>query len=144
MGGVDEQDVAGSLFVRRHPEQAVELLVPSGCEGMRAIGIDELPRQDMHRLGVLGRNFVVRQVQVKIECGDVVQQSHLVEVAERGQRCNLLRPFHDCRTKPPLIDDRDVERLHQRACVLAESLLARHESRRRGGDIPSAAASSRP
>ena len=64
---------------------------------------------------------------MEIERRDVVQQSQLVEVAESGQRCNLLRAFDDCGTKPHRYCDRDIERLHQRAGVLAESLLARHE-----------------
>ena len=38
-----------------------------------------------------------------------------------------LVPWHDGRTKPELIEDRHVESLHQRARVLAEALLARHE-----------------
>jgi hypothetical protein len=50
------RDVAGSLIGRRPPEQAVKLLVPSSFEGMRALGIDELPRYDMYRLGVLRLN----------------------------------------------------------------------------------------
>src|SRR4029079_7777653 len=99
-------DVALSFFFRPNPEQGVEFLVSSGGKGMWAIGINELPRQDMHRCGVLLRNFIVGQVQVKIECGDVVQQSHLVEISERSKWGNLLRPLYDGRTKPPLIDDR--------------------------------------
>ena len=39
---------------------------------------------------------------------------------------DLLRPLHHRRTQPPLVEDRDVECLHQRAGVLAESLLAGH------------------
>ena len=74
------------LFVGRQPEQAVELLVARGREGVRAIGVDQLPAQDMHRLRVPGGHFVMRQVQVEVEGRDVVQQPRLVEVSEGGQR----------------------------------------------------------
>ena len=127
IGRVHEHDVAGALFFRRHPEQGVELRVAGRGEGMRPVEIDGLTRQHMHRLCVLGRQLVVRQVRVEIERGDVLEQPELVEVTEGRERRDLLRAFDDRRAESPFVDDGDVERLHQRAGVLAEALLARHE-----------------
>src|SRR5436309_8528528 len=64
---------------------------------------------------------------MKVEHGDVFEQTQLVKVAEGRERCDLLRAFHDRWAKSVLIDDRDIKRLHQRACVLAKALLARYK-----------------
>ena len=66
-------------------------------------------------------------MRVKVERSDVVEQAQLVEVAEGRERRNRFCAFHNRWAKSVLIDDRDIERFHQRARVLAEALLARHE-----------------
>ena len=125
--GVDEHDVAGALLVRRHPEQAIELRVAGRSERVRPVEIDRLARQQMDRLGVLGGQLVVRQMRMEIERRDVLEQAQLVDVPKGGQRRDLLGAFDDRRPQTLLVVHRDVERLHQRAGVLAEALLARHE-----------------
>ena len=51
-----------------------------------------------------------------------------VEVADGGQRRDLLGALDDGGSQPPDVVNGHVERLHQRAGVLAEALLARHEA----------------
>ena len=50
-----------------------------------------------------------------------------VEVAERGQRRDLVGALDDRRAQSPLVVNGNVERLHQRARVLTEPLLAWHQ-----------------
>ena len=69
----------------------------------------------------------VRQVWMKIQCWDVLEEAQLVEVPERGQRRDLLRTVDERRTQSVGIVDRHIKRLHQRAGILSEALLARHE-----------------
>ena len=60
-------------------------------------------RAKMDRLRVFGGYCVVRQMQMEVECRDVIQQAQLVDVPKGGERRKLLRAFDDRRTKPPLI-----------------------------------------
>ena len=48
--------------------------------------------------------LIVRQVRMEVERGDVFEQAQLVEIAESGERRDLLRAFDDRRTEPVLID----------------------------------------
>ena len=48
IGQVDQDDVSGSLLVWPHPEQAVELPVSGLGEGVRAVEINRLARQDLN------------------------------------------------------------------------------------------------
>src|SRR4026207_37874 len=105
----------------------IELRVAGCGERMRTVGIDGLARQQMHRLGVLGGQLIMRQVWMEIECRDVFEQTELVNVPKGRKRCDLLRAFDKCRPKTPLVMDWDVESLHQRTGILPETLLARHE-----------------
>jgi hypothetical protein len=95
---------------------------------MRTVEVYRLARQQLHRLAVLVGNFIVRQVWMKIECGDVCEEAELVKIPKRRKRGNLIRVFGACRTKSPLIMYRHVEPFHQRAGVLPEALLAGHET----------------
>ena len=123
----NEHDVAGALLIRRHPQQAIELRVAGGGEGMRTVGINGLARQQMHRLGVLGGQLIVRQVWMEIECRDVFEQTQLVNVRKGRKRRDLVRAFDERWPETPQVMHWDVESLHQRAGVLPEALLARHE-----------------
>src|SRR5262249_58590938 len=52
---VHHQDVAGALAVRWQPEQAVELFVAGRGEGMRAVRVNGLTREQLHCFPVLVR-----------------------------------------------------------------------------------------
>ena len=115
------------VAVRRHPEERIELPIPRGGERMRPGQVDRLPGQNMNGLRILCRQRVVRQVQMEVERGHSIQQTQLVEVLVDGQGRDLIGPLHDGRPEPELVEHGHVESLHQRARVLAEALLARHE-----------------
>ena len=51
----------------------------------------------------------------------------VVEVAKRGQRRDLVGAVDNGGPQSPRVVDRDVEAVHQRAGVLAEPLLTRHQ-----------------
>ena len=57
----------------------------------------------------------------------VFEQALRVNVAERVQRRDVLRVFDHRGAQAPFVPHGDAEALHQRACVLAEALLARDE-----------------
>src|SRR5512134_1131451 len=59
--GIDDQDVAGPVSLRRHPEQRVQLRVPGRGERMRTIRVHDLPAQHVDRLRVPGGHLVMRQ-----------------------------------------------------------------------------------
>ena len=118
---------SGALLVRRHPQQAVEFLVARLGERMRPIEVDRLPREHMDSFAVLLRQRIVRQVRMKIEGGDIRQEARLIEVPEGREGRDFVRAFDQRRPKSEVIDDGNVERLHQRARVLSKPLLARHE-----------------
>src|SRR6266487_33244 len=81
----------------------------------------------MDRPTVLFGDFVVRQMRMEIQRGDVLEQAQLVNVPESRDRRDVLRAFDECRTESPEVVHRHVERLHQRAGILPEALLARNE-----------------
>ena len=95
---------------------------------MRSVRVDALFPEDPQRVAFRRGEFVVRQVRVEVEGGDVVEQSRVVEVADGGERCDLLGAFDDGGAQPPDVVHGHVECPHQRAGVLAEALLTRHES----------------
>src|SRR6266436_2269479 len=66
-------------------------------------------------------------MRMEIERRDVLEQSKLVNVPERGKRRDLLRAFDQRGTESVGIVHRDIERLHQRAGILPKALLTRHE-----------------
>ena len=125
---VHEDDIAGSLLIRRHPEQTVELGVTGCGEGMRTVEINRLARQQVHRFAVLLSNFIVRQVWMKVERRDICEQAELIKVPKLGKPRDLIRTLDACGTKPSLIVHRHVQSFHQRAGVLPEALLAWHEA----------------
>ncbi|MCU1701125.1 MAG: ATP-dependent exoDNAse [Mycobacterium sp.] len=110
--GVDEHDVACSLSSRWHPDQCVELGVAGFGERMGPAWVYPLTSEDLQFLAFRCGEFVVRQVGVEVEGGDVVEQSRGVEVAESGQRRDLCCPFDDRRSQAPLVVDGHVERAH--------------------------------
>ena len=79
---------------------------------MRTIEIDRLACQQMHRLTILLGDFVVRQMRMKIERGDVLKEAQFVDVAERRERCDLLCAFDLRWTETLKIMHRDAESLH--------------------------------
>src|SRR5258706_9270210 len=64
---------------------------------------------------------------MEIQRGNVLEQAQPVNVAKSGERSNVLRAFDERRTKSPAVVHRHVERLHQRAGILPEALLAWNE-----------------
>ena len=64
---------------------------------------------------------------MEVEGAHALEQTQLVEIPARVERRDLRGAFDDRRTEPELIEHRHVETLHQRARVLPEALLARHE-----------------
>ena len=93
---------------------------------MRTVEIDRLAGQQMDRLAVFFSNCVVRQMQMEVQCGNVLEQAELVNLLKRGERRKLLCAFDYRRTQAVNIVDRHVERLHQRTGVLSEALLTGH------------------
>jgi hypothetical protein len=59
-------------------------------EGVGPRGIDPLTTQHAHRDVLRCGEFVVRQVGMEVERRDVVEQPRVVQVADRGQWCDLL------------------------------------------------------
>ena len=59
--------------------------------------------------------------------GHAIQQPRLVEILVDGQGCDLIGALDDGRPESELIQHRHFESFHQRARILAETLLARHE-----------------
>src|SRR5262249_1498791 len=94
---------------------------------MRPGKIDRLPRQNMNGLRVLCRQRIVGQVEMEVERSHSIQQTWFVEILVEGQGRDLISSLDDSRPEPELIKDGHFESLHQRARVLAEALLARHE-----------------
>ena len=52
---------------------------------MRPGQVDRLPGQHMNGLRVLGRQRIVRQMQMEVERGHSIQQTQLVEILVDGQ-----------------------------------------------------------
>src|ERR1700722_640986 len=124
--GIHQNDVPSHTLVRRNPQQAVELALARFGERMRACEVDRLSCE--HLDGTCpSRQFVVRQMRVEVEGGDVPQEAKAIEVVERCQRSNFVCVFHERGSKAESVMDRNVETLHQRARVLPKPLLARYE-----------------
>src|SRR5205823_11625830 len=109
---VHKHDISRALLTWRHPQQAVKLPVSSGGEGMRTVEINRLACQQMHRLAVLLGDFVVWQMGMKIESWDVFKEAQLINVAERGERCDLLGAFDLRWTETVEIVRRDIVCFH--------------------------------
>ena len=82
VGRVDHHNVARTIPGRRQPEQTVKFGVARSGEWVRSIRIDRLARQHLHGLAVVVGQFVVRQVWMKVECGNIVKQPKLVQIAK--------------------------------------------------------------
>ena len=78
-------------------------------------------------LCVIGGQRVMRQVGMKIECCNPVEQPKFIQVFVDRQRRNLFRAFDQGRAKSELIHHRYAKCSHQRTSVLPEALLARDE-----------------
>src|SRR5262249_35294422 len=65
---------------------------------------------------------------MEVKRGNVLEQPHLVEIAESCERRDVLSTFDERRAQTPLGNYGDIQCLHQRARVLAESLLTRNET----------------
>src|SRR5262245_11756612 len=94
---------------------------------MWPLEVDGLPREEAHVFRILGRDLVMRQVEMEVERRDAIEKPECVQISVGGQRRDVLGAFDQCWPKAVLVDDRYLERLHQRACVLAESLLSRNQ-----------------
>src|SRR5262249_3650 len=113
IGRVDQNDISGSLLIRRHPKEAVELRVACRSERMGTIEVDGLTRQNLNRLAVRRRQFVVRQMRMEIDRRDVLEQPQTVEVSEGRERRDFIRSFDPCGPKAVGIVYGNVEPLHQ-------------------------------
>src|SRR5262249_35428639 len=94
---------------------------------MRSVEIDGLAREEAHVFRIPGRDLVMRQVEMEVERRDAIEEPELVQIPVGGQRGDFLGAFDQCWPKAVLVDDRYLERFHQRPRVLAESLLSRHQ-----------------
>ena len=68
-------------------------VLPASVKRMRSVEVDGLARENMDGTGVLGRQRIVRQVEMEVESGDVVEQAALVQVLDDRQWSDLLVPF---------------------------------------------------
>ena len=75
MGGVDDQDIAGPLTVRRHPEERIERGRAGDGERMGPLEVDRLLGQDMNGRPPRGGQLVVRQMRMEVERRDAFQQT---------------------------------------------------------------------
>ena len=64
---IGEQDVAGPIAFRRHPEEHVELTVTGFRERMRPRHIDRLLREQVNGRRIVGGDGVVRQMRMEVE-----------------------------------------------------------------------------
>ena len=95
-----QHDISSALLVWWHPEQAVELRVACRAEGVRTVEINGLACKHLYRLGLRGRQFIVGKVRMEIQSRHVFEQPQAVNVPNRCERCDLLRPFDDRGTSP--------------------------------------------
>ncbi len=107
---------------------ALNSVLPASVNGCGRFGSTRCRPSTRRSVAFRRGELVVRQVRVEVERGDVVEQPQGVEVADGGQRRDLLGAFDDGGSQTPRVVHGHVERLHQRAGVLAEALLARHEA----------------
>src|SRR4051794_14195047 len=124
---VRQQDVAGPLVLRRHPQEHVELAVAGLRERMRPRRIDRLLREQVNGRRIGRRDGVMREMRMEVERLYALEPAAGVEVAALDERLKLLRSLDGGWTQSVLIVNGDTEPLHHRARVLAEPLLARHE-----------------
>jgi hypothetical protein len=113
VGGVDERDVARPLTGGRHPDQRVELGVAFRGEGVGSVRVDALTRQDPQLVTFGRRQFVVRQVGVEVERGDVVEQSRRVEIGKAGDGRDLLGALDNGGSQTLNVVHGHIECLHQ-------------------------------
>src|SRR5689334_4054615 len=64
---------------------------------------------------------------MEVQGGDGIEQPRSVKVAKRVEWGDFLGSVDDRRSKSPRVVDGNVERLHQRAGVGGEALLAWHQ-----------------
>src|SRR5215204_2744550 len=123
MGRIDQQKVSCTITGRRHPQKTVHFGVARRHERMRPIGIDRLACEHMYFGAVRLIHFIVRQVWMKIQRGNVLKKPEFIQIAKGGERRNISGSRDNCRTEAPFVDDRNVQRFHQRTRELAEPLL---------------------
>ena len=73
------------------------------------------------------RHFVMRQMRVEVERRNVPQKAEAVEIVVRREWSNFVCAFHERGPKAVGVVHRNAKPLHQRARVLPEPLLTRHE-----------------
>ena len=110
---VREQGIAATVALWRHPDQRIELSVPRGRKRMRPLQIDRLRAQYVDRLRVVGRQSVVREMQMEIERGHSVQQAAFIQFSVDGQGRNLLGSLDHRRPEPELIHYGDAKAFHE-------------------------------
>ena len=139
----DQNDVSGSGSFGGIQRRQLNSLLPAsvkGCGRSRSIGWRASTWTDLR---VSAGQFVVRQMRMEIEGRDVLEQTQAVEVAEGRQRSNFVCAFHERGPKP--VRDCAPERRapsSTSACI-GRSAAGAGRAGRRGGDIPSGAASGR-
>ena len=95
-----------------------------GCGRSRSIAWQERTRTD--EVSPVGKG-VMGQVGMKVEGGDIAQETQGVEVVIGVERHDLVGAFHHGRAESVLVHHRNIQPLHQRPGVLAEPLLPRHQ-----------------
>src|SRR3954454_15398785 len=123
--GVGQQDVTGTLPIRGHPEEHVELAIPCLEKRVWLRGVDRLPGKDMDSGRIISGDGVMRQMHMKHKRTDTCQPTTLVQVAIRGKRNSAGRTRMRCRPQTVLVFYRHAQSLHKRTCVLTEALLSR-------------------
>ena len=126
--GVGQQHIARPVAARGHPEEHVELPVSRFGERMRPRQVDRLPGQDVNGFRVVGRHGIVRQVHVEVEGGHPLEPAFGIQIPRNRQGSELLGSRIARGTQAVAILDRDAESFHQGSRVVAEALLAGHQS----------------
>jgi subtilisin-like proprotein convertase family protein len=86
---IEQQNVSCTIILWGHPDEAVELRVTRGGEGMWSLQVNSLARQNMYSLRVFGCELVMRQMKMEIECGYVFEQPKGIEVTKGSHGYDL-------------------------------------------------------
>src|SRR5205823_11510900 len=90
---IREQDVAGAVPFRRHPQEHVELAVTGLGERMRSRQIDGLLGEQANGGRIGCRDGVMRQMRMKIERLYAFEPAARIEVAVLHERLQLFAPL---------------------------------------------------
>src|SRR5688572_33116072 len=105
VGRIDQQKVSCTITGRRHPQKTVHFGVACRRERMGPIGIDRLFSEHVY-FGAIGlSHFIVRQMWMKIQRGNVLEKPESIQIAKGCERGNISGSRDNCRTQSPFVDD---------------------------------------